>query len=166
MKKKKNFTLLGLVVAVLVLGIGYAISSIDLKVNGDVKISPDDSNFIVEFTNANVAGDKDTATIGDGKTATLHVETLKTVGDEVVATYTITNKSKAGLNATLTNPTVNYTADDAKGYYEVTAVLADTNAIAPNGTETLTVTVKLVKAPFTEVTGNFEVAFQATPQQG
>ena len=39
-----------LVVAVLVLGVGYALTTIDLKVNGDITVSPDDSNFDVNFT--------------------------------------------------------------------------------------------------------------------
>ena len=39
-----------LVVAVLVLGVGYALTTIDLKVNDDITVSPDDSNFDVNFT--------------------------------------------------------------------------------------------------------------------
>ena len=77
MKKKKSFIALALVVAVLVLGVGYALTVIDLKVNGDITVSPDDSNFDVNFTNASItttgtlAGQTDTSTKGDGKTATL-----------------------------------------------------------------------------------------------
>ena len=167
MKKKKSFVALALVVAVLVLGVGYALTTIDLKVNGDITVSPDDSNFDVKFTNATVTGhgtvqDKtDEANIGDGRTATLSVKTLKTVGEKVVAEYTITNNSKAGINATLSNPTATQKDDDAKDYYKVTAELADNNAIVPNGTKKLTVTVELVKAPLDEVTGAFEVKFNA-----
>lgn len=168
MKKKKSFVALALVVAVLVLGVGYALTAIDLKVNGDITVSPDDSNFDVKFTNASITttgtltGKTDTATIGDGKTATLSVKTLKTVGDKVVAEYTITNNSKAGINATLTTPTATKTNDDAKDYYTVTATLENNDAIAPTGTKKLTVTVELVKAPLDEVTGNFEVTFKAS----
>ena len=50
MKKKKSFVALALVVAVLVLGVGYALTTIDLKVNDDITVSPDDSNFDVNFT--------------------------------------------------------------------------------------------------------------------
>ena len=168
MKKKKSFVALALVVAVLVLGVGYALTTIDLKVNGDITVSPDDSNFDVNFTDAKItttgtlAGQTDTATKGDGKIATLSVKSLKTVGEKVVAEYTITNNSKAGINATLTNPTATQTDDTAKDYYTVTATLADTNPIAPNGTKKLTVTVELVKAPLDEVTGAFEVTFKAS----
>ncbi len=167
MKKKKSFVALALVVAVLVLGVGYALTTIDLKVNGDITVSPDDSNFDVNFTDAKIttagtlAGQTDAATKGDGKTATLSVKTLKTVGEKVVAEYTITNNSKAGINATLSNPTATQTDDAAKDYYKVTAELADNNAIVPNGTKKLTVTVELVKAPLDEVTGAFEVTFNA-----
>ena len=168
MKKKKSFVALALVCAVLVLGVGYALTTIDLKVNGDITVSPDDSNIDVNFTDAKITttgtltGKTDTADKGDGKTATLSVKTLKTVGEKVVAEYTITNNSKAGINATLTNPTATQTDDTAKDYYTVTATLADTNPIAPNGTKKLTVTVELVKAPLDEVTGAFEVTFKAS----
>ena len=168
MKKKKSFVALALVVAVLVLGVGYALNTIDLKVNGDITVSPDDSNFDVNFTDAKITttgtltGKTDTADKGNGKTATLSVKTLKTVGEKVVAEYTITNNSKAGINATLSNPTATQTDDDAKDYYTVTATLADANPIAPNGTKKLTVTVELVKAPLEEVTGNFTVTFNAS----
>ena len=168
MKKKKSFVALALVVAVLVLGVGYALTTIDLKVNGDITVSPDDSNFDVNFTDASITtagtltGKTDTADKGNGKTATLSVKTLKTVGEKVVAEYTITNNSKAGINATLSNPTATQTDDDAKDYYTVTATLADANPIAPNGTKKLTVTVELVKAPLEEVTGNFTVTFNAS----
>ena len=168
MKKKKSFVALALVVAVLVLGVGYAITTIDLKVNGDITVSSDDSNFDVNFTDASITttgtltGKTDTAEKGNGKTATLSVKTLKTVGEKVVAEYTITNNSKAGINATLSNPTATQTNDAAKNYYTVTATLADTNPIAPNGTRKLTVIVELVKAPLEEVTGNFTVTFNAS----
>ncbi len=168
MKKKKSFVALALVVAVLVLGVGYALTTIDLKVNGDITVSPDDSNFDVNFTDASITttgtltGKTDTADKGNGKTATLSVKTLKTVGEKVVAEYTITNNSKAGINATLSNPTATQTDDTAKDYYTVTATLADANPIAPNGTKKLTVTVELVKAPLEEVTGNFTVTFNAS----
>lgn len=165
MKKKKSFVTLALIVAVLILGVGYAISNVDLSVNGDVKVSPDDNNFKVVFTDASIEGTGNTATVGTGTEATLHVETLTSVGDTATATYTITNQSQAGINASLSNPAVTYTEDAANGYYEVTAALADATAIAPNGTKTLTVTVKLVKAPVKEITGNFKVSFTATPQQ-
>ncbi|MBS5806129.1 MAG: hypothetical protein KIC90_03035 [Firmicutes bacterium] len=168
MKKKKSFVALALVVAVLVLGVGYALTTIELKVNGDITVSPDDSNFDVNFTDASITtagtltGKTDVADKGNGKTATLSVKTLKTVGEKVIAEYTITNNSKAGINATLTNPVATQTNDDAKDYYTVTAELADTNSIAPNGTKKLTVTVELVKAPLDEVTGNFTVTFNAS----
>ncbi len=168
MKKKKSFVALALVVAVLVLGVGYALTTIDLKVNGDITVSPDDSNFDVNFTDASITttgtltGKTDTADKGNGKIATLSVKTLKTVGEKVVAEYTITNNSKAGINATLSNPTATQTDDTAKDYYTVTAELADNAAIAPNGTKKLTVTVELVKAPLEEVTGNFTVTFNAS----
>ena len=163
MRKKKSFAALALLVAVLVLGVGYALTTANLGVDGNVTITPDDSNFSVLFTNATVEGAGNTATVGDTKTATLNVSSLKTVGDKVVATYIITNKSKAGINATLEGLVVTPAEDAAKDFYTATAEFNTTDPIAPNGTATLTVTVELVKAPIDEVTGTFKVNFKATP---
>lgn len=164
MRKKKSFATLALLVAVLILGVGYAINSLDLNVNGDVTITPDDSNFAVKFTDSAVEGTGNTTAITDDHNATLSVKSLKTVGDTVTATYTITNESKAGINAELTGLTVTpTTGDTATGFYEATAKFGGSTAIAPDGTETLTVTVKLVKAPTEEVTGTFKVNFKANP---
>ena len=165
---KKSFIAFTLLVAVLVLGVGYALTTIDLKVNGELTVSPDDSNFDVNFTNAvitttgSLTGKTDTIDKGNGKTANLSVKTLKTVGEKVIAEYTITNNSKAGINASLSNPNVTQTADTAKEYYTVTAQLENANPIAPNETKKLIVTVELIKAPLNEVTGSFEISFDAT----
>lgn len=49
-RKKIKAVKMVLVVAVLVLGVGYVLTTIDLKVNDDITVSPDDSNFDVNFT--------------------------------------------------------------------------------------------------------------------
>lgn len=166
MKKRKSVITLALIASILVLGVGYALRTIDLAADGDLKIAPDDSNFDVKITDAIVSGEGNTATVGDNLTATLHVETLKTVGDEVTATYTITNNSKAGINAKIefANPSVTYTEDTAKGYYNVEATFDNNDSIAPTKTKTLIVKVTLVKAPLEDVTGTFKVSMTANAE--
>ena len=158
---KKNKTLLGvaLLIAVLMLGVGYALTSIPLTLNGTMNAETNNENFKVEFTKAEKSNDADTATF-TGTTATYNVNSLKTVGDEATATFTITNLSKAGINTNITANEAQVT--DAGQYFEVTTQLTNNTNVAVNGTATYTVTVKLVKAPVeTAATGTFTVSFNA-----
>ena len=173
MKKRKSFAALALIVAVLILGVGYAINNVDLTVTSDVKVNADDNNFKVEFTKAIVdnEGTGNTATVGDGTEATLHVESLSAVGDIIQATYIITNNSATGIEAALSSPSITYKnpdgdSIDADEYYEVTVDFnGSVDPVLAVGEEaTLRVVVKLLKAPVNDITGNFTVSFNAQPQ--
>lgn len=132
MKKKKSFTGLLIILAVLFLGVGYAaITSRTLTINGNVTVNPNENDFDVVFKGAPTITDgTDHATTATNtydstnRTATLTVDGLEKAGDKVVVTYTIENKSNS-LKATLSNLTV--TNDSAKGYFTVeTTELNDT----------------------------------------
>lgn len=132
MKKKKSFTGLLIILAVLFLGVGYAaITSRTLTINGNVTVNPNENDFDVVFKGAPTITDgTDLATTATNtydstnRTATLTVDGLEKAGDKVVVTYTIENKSNS-LKATLSNLTV--TNDSAKGYFTVeTTELNDT----------------------------------------
>ena len=163
---KKNKTLLGvaLLIAVLMLGIGYALSTTTLKVGGTVTVDPEQTNFVVKFTAAeDNNADANEATIGDGTNATFTVTSLKAVGDTAVATYTVTNNSAVGINAKIAAATVVKETENSE-YYTATAAFADgTDVLAKGESATLTVTVKLDKAPVDAITGKFTVSFTATP---
>lgn len=132
MKKKKSFTGLLIILAVLFLGVGYAaITSRTLTINGNVTVNPNENDFDVVFKGVPTITDgTDPATTATNtydstnRTATLTVDGLEKAGDKVVVTYTIENKSNS-LKATLSNLTV--TNDSAKGYFTVeTTELNDT----------------------------------------
>lgn len=132
MKKKKSFTGLLIILAVLFLGVGYAaITSRTLTINGNVTVNPNENDFDVVFKGGPTITDgTDPATTATNtydstnRTATLTVDGLEKAGDKVVVTYTIENKSNS-LKATLSNLTV--TNDSAKGYFTVeTTELNDT----------------------------------------
>ena len=165
---KKNKTLLGvaLLIAVLMLGIGYALSTTTLTVGGTVTVDPEQTNFVVKFTDAqddNAAANE--ATIGDGTNATFTVTSLTAVGDTAVATYTVKNNSNVGINAKIAAATVNKETANSE-YYTATAKFADgTDVLEVGESATLTVTVKLDKAPVdAAITGKFTVSFTATPE--
>lgn len=164
---RKNKTLLGvaLLIAVLMLGVGYALTAKDFKVDGEVTVATNDTNFVVEFTDHKSDKTDDTTT-ASGTTATFTVTSLKSVGNKATATYTITNNSNTGINAEILEATADELTNEE--YFTVTPKLtyADGDKILQVGeTATLTVEVELDKAPVdAAVTGTFTVNFTATPK--
>ena len=165
---RKNKTLLGvaLLIAVLMLGVGYALTAKDFKVDGEVTVATDDTNFKVEFTAHQDDNADANTTTASGTAATFTVTSLKSVGDKATATYTITNNSNVGINAEILTATAAKLTNGE--YFTVTPKLtyADEDKILEVGeTATLTVEVKLDKAPVdAAVTGTFTVNFTATPK--
>lgn len=162
---KKNKTLLGvaLLIAVLMLGIGYALNTKPLSLTGTATANPTDSNFIVEFSSASADNANDTAVIDadDATKATYTVTSLTSVGQTATATFKIKNLSNVGINADITEGTLSETDDG--DYFEVTTKLENNTGVVKDGEATYTVTVKLIKAPVTDaVTGEFSVGFTAS----
>ena len=157
MKKKNTFLGVALLIAVLMLGIGYALTIDGLKITGTATAVEDNSNFSVKFTAANtddadkVNAELD-ATDPNGKTAIMNV-TLGAVGDSASAYFTIENTSASGIaavidpsNVTITGP--GETAYDAT-YFDITYDFGQTDEIELNSTSPtadLLITVTLKKA--------------------
>lgn len=116
MKNKKSFFGLALIVAVLVLGVGYAISTTELAITGTIGATPNDSSFQVYFdetessiipvvNSVNKTEEENTKVLASAgvtgpRAAKLEVSRLWAKGDSVSATYTILNDS-ADLSANL-----------------------------------------------------------------
>lgn len=177
MNKKKSFTGLLIILAVLFLGVGYAaITSRTLKINGNVTVNPNENDFDVAFKGAPTITDgTDPATTATNtydstnRTATLTVDGLEKAGDKVVVTYTIENKSNS-LKATLSNLTV--TNDSANGYFTVettelnNTVLGVYSAAEATDETTLVVTITLAKTPILDTDVKnvpFTITFDAAP---
>lgn len=164
MKRKNTYVGLVLLLAVLMLGIGYAaITNIDLKIGGSAKAVVSDENFKVAFTDKS-ASDENIVTAGitDDHNATIKVESLTAKGDSVTATYTITNQSE-DLSASITKPTV---TNDNEEYFSVTTDWDAAKEVAAKGTTTVTVTVELIKTPIdADETANINISFVASPVQ-
>lgn len=168
MKKRNTMLGMGLLIAVLVLGIGYAFTAIDLTIGGTVNVSPDASNFKVLFSAAEAANTKDSATITDSDTNSITgeiiINSLVSVGDTATVTFTVKNDSDAGIGAVINKPVINKTTNGE--YFEVTTDWdsADTTTIpsVTGNTKDLVVTVKLVKAPVdADIEGKFTVTLTA-----
>ena len=158
---KKNRTLLGgaLVIALLVLGVGYAWQTLSPTINGTATISESADNFVVALENPTVDGTGNTFTVSN-LTGTLQVNSLKSVGDTVTATVEVVNRSDVGIKASVTDDTV--TEVDTDNYFTVTTDWVATDLASNGGKKLMTITVKLDKAPISEVTGTFTIKLDAT----
>ena len=95
---KKRTGIIGVLIAILVLGLGYAaITGVDLLVDGTGKVVPDSENFAVHYDTANAP----TVTIGTG------------VKDTATVTATYTD----GSTEELTNGEVTFTYEESQIYY-------------------------------------------------
>lgn len=165
MKKRNTFFGIGLLVALLVLGIGYAaISNITLNIGGTGKAGVSDSNFKVKFIGTPTVSDEDIvkATISKDEEATINVDSLVAKGDKVTATYQIQNAS-ADLSASLAVPTVSNSNTE---YFSVTTDMTEAVTLASNETTTITVTVELIKTPIeADQETTINVSLVASPVQ-
>lgn len=168
MKGKKTFIGLALFVAVLVLGIGYAlVSSQTLNINGEAKAGEAEIDFPVMFDDSKeiVVSDTDKVeasidlTDSNKRTATINVSGLTAIGDKVTATYAIKNES-TDLAALLSAET-----NSVSDYFKVTAAFED-DTIAPQDFTNVTLTVELAKTPIDqEITSAISAVITATPVQ-
>ncbi len=164
MKNRKFLYGLLIMILVVAIGIGYALTTQVLQINGQASAyAAQDSDFIVEFSKAENVQLCDKVA-GAGLVGTLTTETLTFANDKdtAIAEFTIKNSSK-NLKAKITNngETKFTTAD---GYFEVTVTsLGDGVILDANGGETVvTVTVRLIKMPTQAISGKtFTVKFNA-----
>ena len=139
-----------LLIAIVVLGIGYAsISAINLIINGNATASVNQNNFTVHFIEAkNIAG---TTGVGgtsiidsDDTKASFNVTGLTKVGDYAEAKYKVKNDSN-GIGAEITLELTNSNSE----YFKVTETIDDDKLQA--GEETYaTVKVEMIKTPIND----------------
>ena len=163
MKQKRTIITLGLILAILCLGIVYAaIDGIELNINGSASALLGNGVVDVIFTSANAGvGSEDFVTAvavgSDPTTATFTVEGLQNKGDTATIEFTIENQSEE-LKALVSVDTKTITNAD---FFAIDAVVADSSALAPEGTTTVTVTVSLIKTPVDTITGTINVELLA-----
>lgn len=171
MNKKRTILGGAILVAVLMLGIGYAaINAITLNISGSAKADADQANFVVKFDDAvtptTLGEGTTTATVTGDKTATMEVTGLTAKDDTATATFTIVNESD-DLSAQLAvNAAATKITNDTDGYFSVSAVVNNPTLLTAKGSTTATVTVTLNKTPVDgEKTGTINVQLDATPVQ-
>jgi len=187
MKRRKNSKImLGLLIAVIALGVGYAaISGVNLLINGSASITangdfkvrfvkplssetaidnPVDNAITISGHNADESAmdvSEMSASVTDDTHATFAVGALDTVGEYVDFTYTVVNESDEGIDAALSLEVAD--ENDLADYFEITKSVGK-NKIAPNETTTVTVTVKLIGQPkVNDAEATFKITLTATP---
>lgn len=170
---KKRYGVIAILVAIVVLGVGYAaISNITLNVNGSqatVEVDPD--NFVVKFDeestfsySGNPTGSDVTLTRANDTTATFTIEGLSKKGDSVTITYPIVNESET-LKASLAAPTI---TNDNSEYFSVTTTspAAGTELAANGGKGDLILVVEVLKTPVEDdEVANITASIEASPVQ-
>ena len=144
MKKTNKIIITLVIVAMLLLGIGYAaIQNITLNIEGTATADPSQSNFSVKFTGTPKVSDSTyvTAGITDDINATISVNGLTQKGQTVNAEYTVQNVS-TDISADLSVATTNSNTE----YFTLKSELAKTSLTAGEAT-TVKVTVELTKTP-------------------
>ena len=137
--KKKSM----LIIAILLMSIGFAAISTTLIINGNANVSENNEDFSVIFTAASIDGNDVYSTAVDEtkKTITFTTSELKTLGQTSILTYVITNNSSnydANVAVTCvpkTGTTAKYTSIKNKLENDATAVKAKSTV---NGTLTVT----------------------------
>ena len=190
MQRRRTFTVMAILLAVLVLGVGYAVvSNVTLDLNGTGNINAN-FDFTVEYDTTHTVGKSTTATTTtnttpsethnvvegaytNATTATMTVW-LDKDNTSAYAIYKVDNKSTE-LGAKLSTNVTQISGDSSSYFTEVTAeYFADAACTDPLGNDTvpheqsvyLKVSVGLAKAPLTDVTGaTFSVVTTAEPQE-
>lgn len=180
MKNRRNVVIAFLLIAAMILGVGYAALSDTLTINGTATVSKDSAQSVfdedVKFTNVSAVtyptgistGAEaiiDTATDNTSDTGkiTINDGVLKNTGDEVQVTYTISNVGD--LDASVAVPAI---TNNNKTYFEVTTNWGDAaKNLTAGGTIDVTVTIKLIQTPTTDdaQTATFKIEFTATTSE-
>ena len=137
--KKKSM----LIIAILLMSIGFAAISTTLILNGNAKVSENNEDFSVIFTAASIDGNDVYTTAVDEtkKTITFTTSELKTLNQTSILTYEVTNNSSnydANVTVTCvpkTGTTAKYTSIKNKLDNDATVVKAKSSV---NGTLTVT----------------------------
>lgn len=167
MKNRKTVVVAFLLVAVMLLSVGYAALTdvLDITGSADVNQSAAEESFNedIHFSTAvaNQTGNTASVNADNKDKASFTANTLKGKDDEVTFTFTIVNEGD--LAATVT-PTLNATAGNTKPeYFDISSDWdGETKTLAAGGSLTYTVTVKLLKTPTETISGSFLIELTAT----
>lgn len=162
MRNRKNFNTVIIFALVLFLSVGYAVvNSVTLSVTGTSTAATEDLAVYFNGTTS-VSSSKVTATATNGTTsASILVKDL-TLNETVTATYTVVN-NETDVGASYIVNNINLSNSE---YFSVTTDASSARSIAAKGTNTITVTVKMVKTPVDSANSSSTITINlsATPK--
>ena len=154
MKNKKSLLSLGLLALVLVLGVGYAVvNTVVLTFNGKATVA--NADLKVAITGVTSSKNENVVKSFTDKTGTFEVSNM-TLEETVTFTFTVKN-NETDVTAELTENTAVTGNND---YFEASYVIKNGDSIAPGGTATVEVTVRMKKTPVTEANGTATFEFK------
>ena len=176
MNKKRTYTLVALLIAIVALGIGYAAVTSLLDITGNATALESDG-VQLEFTGTptnNGTQPGNSASINSGNKTAVCTVVLKTAGESATCSYTVTNNttdtslSATNLAATVYEESTYDTAwtNSSSDYFTITTNVGQTTlANAASTTVTVTVTLKKENVTGSPKTENFYVAVTGTTSQ-
>ena len=178
MKKRRTLIISLLLVAALALGIGYAAVSGSLIIDGKVVASaqPFNVHFIAfqagtgtgVLTNVpEVTCDTTLSASNPAKSIMLNVRNMASAGDKVSATLTIENKNDCDMyvsvDTILYGETAGAVTSETENYFKVTTNWGtEAVKIEEDATQTITVTVEMLKSCTEDYTGFFRLTLNGT----
>ena len=169
MKKRRPIFLCFMIAAGLALGVGYASLNDTLSISGTAGVDLDDTKEVFDgdiyFSKAVASPERCTAVVNaDPDTATMTVldGTLKEVGDEVIATFTV--KSESDLDVNIAAPAITNSNTE---YFTVETTWDDATTLLPAGTtKDVVVTVRLIKTAAADQDVSFGISLVGTSVAG
>lgn len=151
MKDGRNIIIAALLVAVLVMSVGYAAFASQLKLDeGRAEIVGDWQVEITKIEATNIVGQADAGTYSNTISTASFDADLKQPGDAV--TYTVTVENKGSIDARLDNATFTEQVDGSSAIIYTTTNPGETLAAGASTTFTVTVTYDSTVTEVPEVT--------------
>ena len=168
MKNRKGLISL-MLVAVLLLGIGYAALSDTLDITGSADVNQSaaeeafNEDIFFSAAVANEAGNTASVNADNNDKASFTAATLKGKGDKVTFTFTI--KNDGDVDATVT-PKLNASLGNTNPeYFSISSDWAgEAKVLAAHSEVTYTLTVELLKTPTNTISGSFLVELVAVAE--
>lgn len=173
MNKGKKVTFVVMLLAVVLMAVGYAaLSNVELEIGGSASAIADDANFKVWFTGVNTKTSSAKATVAvtaQATEATVTIEDLITVGAEEYVILEIENAS-TDIDATSVTVTTN---EESTEYIGINAVMCEAdgtevtgaNPLAVSGKTYVKVSAKLLQTITSPKSTNINVIVTAVPEE-
>ena len=166
MKNRRNVVVAFMLVAVMLLGVGYAALTDTLDINGTVDVNQSaaeeafNEDIFFSAAVANEAGNTASVNADNNDKASFTINTFK--GKDDVATFTFTIKNNGDVDANVT-PKLNASLGNTNPEYF--SIESDwdgaTKTLAAGGEITYTLTVTMLKTPTETISGSFLVELVA-----